>query len=161
MWLVHGCKHFRLHCSWIKVGFLELFSSQGAHPLFEVVHGLLSRTDSAGPHSGSHAGNVLNSLYASDPPLLSFVSNPSGIVCRTSVDFQYTGLLSGTLWTTEFPFPTSILPQKRLLPDDVMLKQEGGMHTAPGQPLRVMLAASAFASTGSHSYLLLRQCWCY
>lgn len=82
------------------MGFLELFSSQGAHPLFEVVHGLLSRTDSAGSHSGSHAGNVLNSLYANDPPLLSFVSNPSGVVYGTSVDIQYTGLLSGTLWTT-------------------------------------------------------------
>lgn len=35
-----------------------MFSLQGAHPLFEVVHGLLSRTDSAGPHSGSHAGNI-------------------------------------------------------------------------------------------------------
>ena len=70
----------------LKWGFWNCSLSQGAHPLFKVVHGLLSRTDSAGPHSGSHAGNVLSSLYADGLPLQSSVSNPSGVVCRTGVD---------------------------------------------------------------------------
>lgn len=54
-----GLKHFRLRSMWITGGSWAALSPQGAHPLLEVVHGLLGRIDSAGPHPGSHAGNVL------------------------------------------------------------------------------------------------------
>lgn len=61
VWLIQdnisGCIAFGL-----KRGFWNCSLFQGANPMSEVVHGLLSRTDSARPHSGSHAGNVLSLL---------------------------------------------------------------------------------------------------